>query len=533
MAAPYKLSEILHALDPIPEWRPKGLREVNRRLRWERGWQGTGPLSARSLLRTVGGSTLLQAFQAIDSGNPPKSLRRAYEKLKFPLGGGVTRVPPGPVSLREIARRIQGPRGVRLRFLSYNTYLLPGGSIPFGRWIDETVGWDALAWFGIPFGPGLLAYFGLVPFPGVVVAVALEAAGFKPSKVIEAITGIDLDTVASKGAKPALLDRARFLGPTLGVYDVCCLCEVFTDEARQVIRAGIEQTNAGPPFAATAGPDESGSWTLAGSGLFFLAKRAWPIVKTERLIFENRGGKRKDTDAWANKGILLNVLDLGFGRLELFQTHLYYGNDIPKILLFTDRPTDQERLAVQRDELAEIADFYRHHHRPENVALVTGDFNMGGGDVRHYAEIRRTMDSLNLRDLWAWDVYRNNPSEGNTCRFTDGEDRNDWEREFQESAAPNPKGANVCLRQKQPGASAQWQDYCDDRSFHPPPHRGVGRYDYIFVEQPTAAHRYTLEVSRLLRRPFPLINLEYEGETYLSDHLGLELTLYCSPRGTP
>lgn len=520
MPQDYRLKQIIAALDPITDWQPKGVRELARRVRWEQGWQGwqgAGPLSYRSLKRTVGGDSLRQTLRAIDNNNPPRSLRQAFERLGFPVGGGVTRLPNGPISLRKIAKRIKAPDTVPLRFLSYNTYLLPGFQIPLGRWIDDTVGWNALSWFDIPAGGALLVSLGLASIPGVALATILEAAGYTPSKVIEAVFpgGIDLNSIASFEAKPALEERTRLLGPVLGVYDVCCLCEVFTQATRQEILVRLEQTSGGAPFASTAGPDESGAWTLLGSGLFFLAKSNRPIVKTERIIFANRGSRIKDSDAWANKGVLLNVIDLGFGQLELFQTHFYYGGGIPGL----PEPNDEERMNVWRAELAELANFYREHHQPQNVALITGDFNMSGANVFEYAEMRRVMDSLNMSDLWAWDVYDHNPSEGHTCRLTDG-DESKWQREFND----------VCAPLEQSGLQRPWRQYCDDRVFHEKPPRGVGRYDYIFVENPTVSHRYHLEASRILRRPFPLgDDREIDLERYLSDHLALELTLYCTP----
>ena len=51
-------------------------------------------------------------------------------------------------------------------------------------------------------------------------------------------------------------------------------------------------------------------------------------------MFKNRGGRRKDTDAWANKGVLLNVLDLGFGRLE----------DLSNSPVLRQRPSQVSRL---------------------------------------------------------------------------------------------------------------------------------------------------------------------------------------------
>ena len=142
---------------------------------------------------------------------------------------------------------------------------------------------------------------------------------------------------------------------------------------------------------------------------------------------------------------------------------------------------------------------------------------MGGADVRQYGAVRRVMDRIGLQDVWTWDVLGNNPSDGNTCRYTDG-DSGGWEILFE--ASSSPRGANVC----------RGQDYCDDRQLHPPPHEGVGRFDFVFVSRPTRAQTYTLEVSRPLRRPFSLGGAVLEGERYLSDHIGIELELMCRRR---
>jgi endonuclease/exonuclease/phosphatase family metal-dependent hydrolase len=222
---------------------------------------------------------------------------------------------------------------------------------------------------------------------------------------------------------------------------------------------------------------------------------------------------------------MVNVVDVGFGQLKLFQTHLYFGDGLPDIRVpavyvpILSKPSDGERMNVWRDELAELADFYRQHHQPQNVAIITGDFNMSGANVREYTEIRRTMDSLNMRDLWAWDVYNHHPSKGYTCRFTDG-DPSQWKRDFNDVCKLVPEQ----LVRRDPTANS-----CDDLRSETAPPSGVGRYDYIFAENPTAAHRYNLETSRIQRRPFPRAQ-ETDNENFLSDHLGLDLTLYLSPR---
>lgn len=521
MANSFSLRGLAAAFEQIMGSQPIGFRQASMWLRWEQGWQGAGPLSARSLQYTVGGQPLSETFRLIDGQNPPKSVRQAYARLGFPLGGGVTRLPNEPVSVGQMAKRIQSSKTVQLRFLSYNTYLLQGLQPPFGQWIDEAVGWDALEWFDIPFGGALLVKLGLTSLPNIAVAEILKLAGFTPSKVIKTLAGIDLNGFRVK-SKPALEARALELPGVLSAYDLCCLCEVMTQESRNSIFHGLE--TQGGNWAQEAGPDESGAWTLAGSGLYFLAKNR-RIVKSERLVYSQRGEKRRDTDAWANKGAMLNVIDLGFGKLEVYQTHFYYGGDLPEVRIpgvdvpILYEPTLDERRHVRREELRELADFYQRHHQPENVAVITGDFNMNGANVLDYADIRRTMDSLNMRDLWTWDVYRHPPNKGYTCRFTDG-DSERWERDFSRISRLIPE---------EPDGRNPLAYYCDDLASQAAPRAGVGRYDYVFVENPTPAHQYTLEVSRPVRRPFPR-SRPSDNESYLSDHLGLDIVLYLSPR---
>lgn len=522
MSQSSSLKGLAATFEKIMGSRPNGFRQASKWLRWEQGWQGAGPLSGRNLQHTLGGQSLSETFRLIDTDDSPKSIRAAYERLTFPIGGGVTRLPNAPISLSQMSKRVQSSQTVQLRFLSYNTYLLQGLQPPFGKWIDEIEGWDALAWFDIPFGGALLTLLGLTSLPNIAIAEILRLAGYTPSKVVEKITGIDLNGFRIK-PKPALEARASELPRVLATYDICCLCEVMTQESRERILQGL-QSLGGQQWQQAAGPDDSGAWTLAGSGLYFLTKNR-PIIKSERIIYSQRGEKRRDTDAWANKGAMLNVIDLGFGQLEVFQTHFYYGGDLPEVRVpgvdipIIYEPTADERMQVRRDELRELAGFYHQHHQPQNVAIITGDFNMSGANIRDYADIRHTMDGLNMRDLWTWDVYNYSPSKGYTCRFTDG-DPSQWHRDF----------SHVCtLVPGQPNGHDPLANYCEDLSSEATPRSGVGRYDYIFVENPTQSHAYTLEVSRMARRPFPRIR-ESDSESYLSDHLGLDIVLYISPR---
>src|SRR6516164_10081567 len=87
MATSYSLREVIRLLEPAQD-RPelRGMRELSRRLRWQTGWQGS-------------------------------------------VGGQATQLPVGPISLREIIRRVCRSDTVTLRFLSYNTYLLAAREI--------------------------------------------------------------------------------------------------------------------------------------------------------------------------------------------------------------------------------------------------------------------------------------------------------------------------------------------------------------------------------------------------------------------
>jgi hypothetical protein len=491
------------------------VRELLRRIRWVDGHQGAGPLSAQALLHTTGTGSLRAVMRAIDAAAPPRGMREAYARLGYPLGGGATTLPRAP-SVREAARRVVGPEVVPIRLLSYNTYLLPGIQLPIDRWLDDAIGWDALGWFGIPFGGALLALLGVQSLPGLAIGTLLDLAGWKPSKVIRKLTDLDLGGIRI-AAKPALDARTAELGAALADYDVCCLCEVWKDEAAERILGDVRAAR-GDAWQAVAGPGADGALIVHGSGLRFLT-RGFPVVRTERLVFGSRGERRHDSDAWTNKGAMLNVIDTGAGELELFQTHLYYGGgfaDAPGLLaapLGIHDPTDAEREAIWRAQLGELARFYRAHHRPSNVAIVTGDFNLSGADIRQYALVRRTMDELNLRDLWAWDVFDHAPADGYTCRYTDGEE---MERDF----------AAVCGR---PGAADGMGTYCNDDQPARRPRKGIGRFDFIFIENPTPAHRLHVEVSCPRRRPFRRI-APSDGELFLSDHLGLDTTLFVSVR---
>jgi hypothetical protein len=306
----YSLTSVRASLEPVQESRPTSIKQLAHFIRWEDGWQGKGPISCRSLVRTIGGDTLRKTLSLINPGNSTESIKAAYIHLHYPMGGGVSTLPQKPISVREISRRIQTSETQLLRFLSYNTYLLQGLQIPLSKWIDDAIGWDALAWFGIPFGSALLALLGITSPATIGIAELLKIAGFTPSKVVKKVTGLDLGGITIK-EKPALESRSAELGEILSDYDLCCLCEVWTQDSINRIADSLDMRH----WRKSEGLDGSGAWTLNGSGLLFLAKNR-NIVKTEQLVYSNLGDRLRDADAWTKKGAMLNVIDLGFGQLE-------------------------------------------------------------------------------------------------------------------------------------------------------------------------------------------------------------------------
>lgn len=524
MSVTASLREVSVGMDAYGESPPASMLALAARFRWEDGWQGSGPLSVSWLLRSRGSTSLRGAFSAMGDA-PPTSVRAAYGRMGLP-GDAATRLPDGPVSLREMASRTHGSATVPVRFLSYNTYLLQGLQVPLDRWVDDVVGWDALEWFGIPFGGALLVSLGLTSVPALALGEVLELAGLTPSKVIRTLVPqARLDGVRIL-PKPALDERGSELGSVVGQYDLSCLCEVWTQDSRTRLATTLTQDPTAS-WQYAAGPDESGSWTLAGSGLVCAVKDR-PVNRRETIVFDDLGVRQRDSDAWSHKGAMLSVVATEVGDLELFQTHLYYGGGIPGV----SNPTEEQRAAVWDAELQQLSAFITEHHDPTNVAILTGDFNIDGADLDTYARLCRTTHALNLYDHWTRDVFGNVPWGGRTCRYTDG-DIGGWDRDFREAGSLRTGGAAAAPPFPSEPAPVLPDVTCDDRPPGGlPPLRhlsGVGRYDYVFVERPTARHVYRLELSRIRRRPFPRA-APSDGEPYLSDHLGLDLTMFLSPR---
>lgn len=301
-------------------------------------------------------------------------------------------------------------------------------------------------------------------------------------------------------AKPEIAPRARELGAEIqGAYDVAALCEVF-DGREQALVLDAWAGRPGPSVATGPG----GTDPVLSSGLLTLSD-GLRIVRTEKHMFQSRGLFRRDADAWSNKGVLLTELDLGLGRnrLELYSTHLMWGGGLP---LVAD-PSPRAATRIRLQQVDEVCAFVEATHEPQNVAVVTGDFNISAVDGspdfasdpgEPYRRLANRMRRLDMDDLW---VGRNG-TPGSTGTL---------------------KGAGDICPVLGGGL------FCEDTG--PAGTRG-SRVDYIFVERQKPVHGFILDLTRPRRRPFKrraTNTASVRAVPFLSDHVGIDVTLIASP----
>ena len=377
----------------------------------------------------------------------------------------LTGVPASERSLREVIRRHS--QSASIRFLSYNTYLLE-------------------AHITLP-----------DPFPDLRLS-----------------------------AKPALHARAGEIGQRIvSEYDFVSLYEVMQEQQRNEILAAW-----GP-----SAPENFFGGTL--SSLFTISQK-FTIGRREQHTYANKGKAKSidlvpvvgpsvdislDSDFYANKGVMLTEIVTPFGTVEVFSTHLMFGGGfgktaedlINKAFPFEKHISESspsERFSIQMNQLDELIEFYKQHHQQENVAIICGDFNIDGSHVDHFVQLKNRLAAIRMRDAWADGPFSNNLAGGQTAR-NDDDDTKTLEGNFD----------NVCSE------LANGRDYCNDTQNpkHSPPPDCVGRFDYIFVEDPHPHHKCNLDLSRVRRRQFRR-SQDSEGQFFLSDHLGLETQLFLS-----
>jgi endonuclease/exonuclease/phosphatase family metal-dependent hydrolase len=395
----------------------------------------------------------------------PLSLRTILSWQRFSENATASRL-----SCRELVRRHMSEQSIAIRFLSYNTYLLEALDIKMPD----------------PFGDIRL------------------------------------------GGKPEIDNRANEIGQKIATekYDFVSLYEVMQEREKSAILAALSVIPKGNVYAG----ELTSLFTISQS--LNISRHAKKNFSHEGKVYhiEPLGiDVSLDSDFYSHKGVLLTEIDTGLRTIdnqpvfiEVYSTHLMFGGGLPKavetlantLTPFSDHlgPSNaQERFGIQMQQVDELIEFYRQNHRPQNVAILCGDFNIDGSDTQKFAVLKSRMSAIGMVDTWLEGPLRNSGS-GQTARNDDGE-------------APNEANfSKVCFPSSNPNAA----DYCDETQVVQSPSEFVGRFDYIFIEVPTVDHLCNVDFSRVRRRQFR--RTPTPNQQFLSDHLGLETTFFVSLR---
>ncbi|MBN1350871.1 hypothetical protein JXJ21_15740 [candidate division KSB1 bacterium] len=287
-------------------------------------------------------------------------------------------------------------------------------------------------------------------------------------------------------------------------YSIMALCEVFSPDSQARLMTG--QTDITPCLGPGIGKE-----TLQGSGLFQMVN-GYQVSEQKMMSFKKRCGDQFDIECWANKGVLLTRIDVGCGVIDLFSTHLYWGNNIFTMLCEALKISEEEQLtpaekaAVRKSQLEELKEFFNKNHpkNSPNVAILTGDFNINGSKPEGMAEyntLKTTIEALGLRDEWSYQRQffpKDDPNKADPG-YTDGPDKE----------ASNIRNDDLFFQDPAPEKEKEY------------------RFDYIFLEKPRHEHAFNVDISRIRRRHF--MRPKQKGK-FMSDHMGLDATLIFSAR---
>jgi endonuclease/exonuclease/phosphatase family metal-dependent hydrolase len=322
--------------------------------------------------------------------------------------------------------------------------------------------------------------------------------------------------------KPDVDQRTAELGVRLknDQYDVMALCEVWdynkalvipiwNDSVKREVLQGwgwpLDDKQEWPLDHAryARGPGAAG-FKMDSGLLQICANPGYKIVSSAQTTFNDLGAMGADAehaDWWSEKGILVTCIDLGVGILEVYGTHLYSGHDVD----------------VYRSNVNDLAQFFREQHNPRNIAIVCGDLNIDarGRDTDPYGALVGAMDGLEMEDVWlkhrgdathaGYDGVKN--AGGYTNTFDNQDDAAKISSEMSQVGPPSEKDSNFCAEPL-------------------PGDRPGDRVDYIFLEKPNRSHSFAIDASRIRRRTF--LRGVASDMPYLSDHLGLDVTLFAS-----
>ncbi len=345
--------------------------------------------------------------------------------------------------------------------------------------------------------------------------------------------------------KPDLDARLIEIGDQVFSYDLAALCEVWQPNHK------AELLSRGPAALSLWGPDEPGlgAWEHLGAGLlvfsptFSISDGGTYTYKRAGVTRDTPGGcdfgRAVDADLWARKGIQRTLIDVGVGFVELYSTHLYNGGDMPGWLssIFGGEPTDQEKSEIRAAQLTELAKFVADKHVASNVAMIVGDFNIPA------AEMAGLINSLNPNSLNSitglifddWydldmfaEIYPRKPPSGPGPHPESGHtNRGEKTPTFDSICSVFPQGKAAPPFGSQMANLVAPGDFFCDETIAPDPDPTGKRIDYILVQRPIADHPFNLDVSRIRRRAFKRDG-KSEPEFFMSDHLGLEVTLFAS-----
>lgn len=524
---------------------------------------------------------------SIDRLYPPQSIRELARRFRY------TNVVPGglpieQVSLRSLGARVSGETTKKLEFLNYNTWLMRD-NFKLADLIKAIGGWnrfcicmglnvvDLLAGVLEKVGTSGIceAFFkpewslcGVLKTPAYAackaLTVTLGQAGKLAAFLIRTLgIGIDaifdilevpFNVVADVACRllgkiipaeihlvdvPDLDERVSEIGDQVFNYDLVSLNEVWRPEHKDNL------LSHGPEVTILTGPPDPkvGAWEHMGSGLLVFS----PTFRIEDGgIYQYRTagtshttpggcdfGKMVDADHWARKGIQRTLVDVGFGFIELYSTHLYSGGDMPDELcfFFGGPPEEEEKRNVRKAQIDELAQFVARTHDPRNVAIIAGDFNVGILERAGLLERLGWVDGLIFDDWYSLpvftEVYPKAYPDGSPCDPAQlGHTSRDGENDTFDAHCKYSDKLEAPVH-------SQHDYYCDERI--PPdvePNGNVKgeRLDLILIQRPVMSHTFNLDVSRIRRRAFKRFGEHPQSRSFMSDHLGLEVSLFISPR---
>lgn len=490
----------------------KSMRELAKLHRWQGGEIGVGYTNRKIIERFKGMRNFLNFSRT-------NAYREALHKFDL-LPNGVTKL-PAQISIKSIINRHK--EGKSIRFLSYNTYLLRAviknqrnelRIEQVGVNLEDIGGGGGFTPIVVGAGATVGAEIGSVAGPGgsIVGAVIGSAVGLFVS---------GREVIELKSKKNTQM-RSKEIGKMIfRKYDIACLCEVFLDDDiwNNILRPWTDDSLT----AVSA---------FENSGLRFLLRNS--VGKLGNVLFrpfENEGGIN-DSDSMANKGMFMNIVNTGLGTIEIFSTHLFYGDTLLDIPLL-NKITDVERSEIKIAEVNELKDFYIRHHNPENVAIIVGDFNIDGNanlnrngntdeHFREYKKLKDIMNSIGMYDLWVWDVYKRLPKAGFTSRLTEDDTGIDNDIDFLH--CEQVKGIY--------NDQVIVDGVCNDQIIKEPRHSklGEGRLDFVFIQRPEPSHTFNLDITTPQRLSFPFETNEEEKQFYLSDHMGIAFDIIVSKK---